>query len=183
MVEFPFVILGFDSDNGSEYVNAVVAKLLQKLLIEQTKSRPRHSNDNGLVESKNGGVIRKHMGYTHIAQIHAVVINTFYRDQMNIYLNFHRPSGFATIVTDRKGKEKKKYDTYLTPFEKLRTVWNWERYLKLGVTKAYLEERERHKTDNACATALVKAKFELFTNVTKMDQEKQHAEGLLSTVI
>ena len=41
-------------------------KLLNKLLIEQTKSRPRHSNDNGLVESKNGAVIRKHMGYTHI---------------------------------------------------------------------------------------------------------------------
>jgi len=39
-----------------------VAKLLNKLLIEQTKSRPRHSNDNGLVEAKNGAVIRKHMG-------------------------------------------------------------------------------------------------------------------------
>src|SRR3954471_17680349 len=48
-------------------VNHTVARLLNKLLIEQTKSRPRHSNDNGLVETKNGAVIRKHRGYGYIA--------------------------------------------------------------------------------------------------------------------
>jgi hypothetical protein len=48
-----------------------VAKLLDKLLVEQTKSRPRHSNDNGLAETKNGALIRKHMGYGHIASEHA----------------------------------------------------------------------------------------------------------------
>ena len=53
--QFPFRIRGFHSDNGSEFINQRVARLLNKLLIEQTKSRPRHSNDNGLVESKNGG--------------------------------------------------------------------------------------------------------------------------------
>ena len=66
MEQFPFPILGFHSDNGSEFINHTVAKLLNKLLIEQTKSRPRHSNDNGLVERKNGAVIRKHMGFDHI---------------------------------------------------------------------------------------------------------------------
>ena len=60
--QFPFEIRGFHSDNGSEYINRSVAQLLNKLLIEQTKSRPRRSNDNGLVETKNGSVIRKHMG-------------------------------------------------------------------------------------------------------------------------
>ena len=60
--QFPFRIRGF-TDNGSEFINHTVAELLNKLLIEQTKSRPRRSNDNGLVESKNGAVIRKHMGY------------------------------------------------------------------------------------------------------------------------
>ena len=59
--QFPFGILGFHSDNGSEFINHSVARMLNKLLIEQTKSRPRKSNDNGLVESKNGAVIRKHM--------------------------------------------------------------------------------------------------------------------------
>ena len=43
--QFPFRIRGFHSDNGSEFINQSVAKLLNKLLIEQTKSRPRHSND------------------------------------------------------------------------------------------------------------------------------------------
>jgi transposase InsO family protein len=60
--QFPFRIRGFHSDNGSEFINHTVSKLLNKLLIEQTKSRPRRSNDNGLVESKNGAVIRKHIG-------------------------------------------------------------------------------------------------------------------------
>ena len=77
--QFPFRILGFHSDNGSEFINHKVETLLNKLLIEQTKSRPRHSNDNGLVESKNGAVIRKHMGFDHIASKHADSINVFYR--------------------------------------------------------------------------------------------------------
>lgn len=57
LAQFPFGIRGFHSDNGSEYINHDVARLLGKLLIEQTKSRSRHSNDNGLVEAKNGAVI------------------------------------------------------------------------------------------------------------------------------
>jgi transposase InsO family protein len=38
--QFPFVILKFHSDNGSEFLHKTVARLLEKLLIEQTKSRP-----------------------------------------------------------------------------------------------------------------------------------------------
>ena len=60
--QFPFILHGFHSDNGSEFINQTVAKLLNKLMIQQTKSRPRHSNDNGLAETKNGAIIRKHMG-------------------------------------------------------------------------------------------------------------------------
>ena len=52
LAQFPFRIRGFHSDNGSEFINHMVAKLLNKLLIEQTKSRPRHSNDNGLAEAR-----------------------------------------------------------------------------------------------------------------------------------
>jgi transposase InsO family protein len=77
LAQFPFRIRGFHSDNGSEFINHTVAKLLNKLLIEQTKSRPRRSNDNGMVESKNGAVVRKHMGYTHIAAAHAEEIGAF----------------------------------------------------------------------------------------------------------
>ena len=53
LASFPFVILGFHVDNGSEYINRHVAELLNKLLIEEfTKSRSRHSNDNAQAESK-----------------------------------------------------------------------------------------------------------------------------------
>ncbi|MFZ0589157.1 MAG: hypothetical protein WAM39_01620, partial [Bryobacteraceae bacterium] len=99
LAQFPFRILGFHSDNGSEFINHTVARLLNKLLAEQTKSRPRHSNDNGLVESKNAAVIRKHMGYGYIAASQATAIMTFYREHLNPYLNFHRPCGVPEITT------------------------------------------------------------------------------------
>ena len=88
---FPFVILGFHSDNGSEYINYRVAKLLEKLRVEFTKSRPRHSNDNALAESKNASVVRKHQGYAHIPQHCASLVNAFCAGYLNPYANFHRP--------------------------------------------------------------------------------------------
>ena len=54
-----------------------MARLLGKLLIEQTKSRAHHSGDNGLVEAKNGAIIRKHIGYGHIDAQHAEAIDHF----------------------------------------------------------------------------------------------------------
>ena len=83
--QFPFELQGFHADNGSEYINKRVAQLLHKLFIEFTKSRPRHSNDNALVESKNGAIVRKHLGYLHIPQKWAPLINEFYRDYLNPY--------------------------------------------------------------------------------------------------
>jgi len=79
---FPFTILGFHADNGSEYVNRQVAGMLNKLLVEFTKSRPRRSNDNALVESKNGSVVRKHMGYGHIPARAAEAVNVFLRTHL-----------------------------------------------------------------------------------------------------
>ena len=84
--QFPFMIINFHSDNGSEYINKVVAGLLNKLLIKQTKSRPRHSNDNGLVEGKNNFIIRKHIGYRFIAKGYATYFNQFYKSCFNTYI-------------------------------------------------------------------------------------------------
>ena len=80
---FPFTVRGFHSDSGSEYVNQDVARLPNKLNVKFTKSRPRHCNDNALAESKNGAVIRKTMGYAHIAQKHASAIHQFYCNVLN----------------------------------------------------------------------------------------------------
>lgn len=164
---YPFRIVNFHSDNGSEYINETVSWLLNKLHIDQTKSRSRHSNDNALVECKNGAVIRKHMGYNHIPRKYATCINEFLQVYLNPYLNFHRPCGFATDTVDKRGKVKKKYDTYMTPFEKLKTILNVESYLKEGVTIAALEVIARTESDTECAEKMQKAKKKLFETIRK----------------
>jgi len=100
--QFPFEILGFHADNGSEYVNHRVARLLDKLRIEFTRSRPRTSKDNALAETKNGAVVRKVFGYGHIPQRHASRFNTFCVEYLNPFLNFHRPCLFPAEVPDTK---------------------------------------------------------------------------------
>jgi transposase InsO family protein len=164
LAQFPFRILGFHSDNGSEFINHTVAKLLNKLLIEQTKSRPRHSNDNGLAEAKNGAVVRKHMGYTHIAAPHAAAIETFYENYFNPYLNFHRPCGVPEQVVNSKGKVKRVYRWYATPWEILRQLPAVAGHLKPDVTIQDLEREARAKTDTAAATEMQKAKQKLFAS-------------------
>jgi len=107
--QFPFRLLGFHSDNGSEYINTTVARLLNKLLIQQTKSRPRHSNDNGLVETKNAAVIRKHIGYGYIDARQAEQLQQFYRNFLNPYLNFHRPCAQPELYRDEKVRTRRRY--------------------------------------------------------------------------
>ncbi len=135
---FPFKILGFHSDNGSEYINYQVSKMLQKMLIEQTKSRSRRTNDNALVEGKNGAIVRKYLGYSHIPKGHAKKIDMFYREYLNPYLNHHRYCGFATDYVNEKGKIKKKYETYMTPIQKFLSLPECEKYLREGITKVKL---------------------------------------------
>lgn len=167
---FPFLIHEFHSDNGSEFINHVTAKLLTKLYIRFTKSRARHSNDNALVESKNGSIIRKLYGRNHIPASWAPKINDFNRKFVNIYLNFHRPSGFAEIKIDKRGKEKKKYTHWMTPCEKFISLENAEQYLKQGTTLAGLENFATAKSDNDFAQELQKAKVEVFTKLRKTTQ-------------
>ena len=166
LARFPFVILNFHSDNGSEYINYVVAEILKKLLIEQTKSRSRRTNDNALVESKNGAVIRKHMGRNYIQKKEARTINIFLRDYMDDYLNFHRPSGFATDYVDEKGKIKKKYETYMTPYERLNSLPDFEQYLKPEITANILASLSLKQSDNESAQKMQIAKSKLFKNFT-----------------
>jgi len=107
--QFPFVIQGFHADNGSEYINRHVAELLNTSLIQLTKSRPRHSNDNALAESKNNSVVRKQFGYIHIPQQYAPLMDTFNRKYLNPCLNYHRPCHFPSIEINDKGKQKRRY--------------------------------------------------------------------------
>ena len=165
--QFPFRIHGFHSDNGSEFINHTVARLLNKLLIEQTKSRPRHSNDNGLVESKNGAVIRKHIGWGHIASQHAEAVDRFHREFLNPYLNFHRPCGIPELVRTAKGKVKRVYHRWATPWEILRELPACAASLRPGVSQSALDERAAAQTDTEAARDMQEAKRALWVNIRR----------------
>jgi transposase InsO family protein len=160
--QFPFRIRGFHSDNGSEFINYQVSALLNKLLIEQTKSRPRHSGDNALVESKNGSVIRKHLGWTHIASGHAEAVNLFHRQHLNPYLNFHRPCGIPELRTLPRGKIKRVYRQWQTPWEILRSLPDWEANLRPDVNAEALQRQASSQSDTDAAMAMQQAKRDLF---------------------
>jgi transposase InsO family protein len=169
LVGFPFVIRGFHSDNGSEFINRPVAELLNKLLIRFTKSRARHTNDNGLVESKNGSVVRKQLGYAHIPQACATLINEYNRDFLNPYVNFHRPCFFPVSVVDHRGKVKKTYPyrEVMTPYDKLQSLPEAESYLCPGVTLQRLGALAHEMSDNAFAERMVKARSDLLQQISR----------------
>jgi len=163
--QFPFRIRGFHSDNGSEFINHTVAQLLNKLLVEQTKSRPRHSNDNGLAESKNGWVIRKHIGYGHIGSAHAEAFDQFYRQHFNPYLNFHRPCGVPEVTVTAKGKQKRVYRWYATPWEILRQLPGLAGFLRAELTADQLQKAAAAKSDTQAAADMQEAKRKLFARL------------------
>ena len=164
---FPFQILGFHADNGSEYINRRVAKLLEKLRIELTKSRPRHCNDNALAESKNGAVVRKILGYCHIPQRFAPQVNRFNQDHLVPYINYHRPCFFPEVFTDAKGKQRKRYryERMMTPYEKLKSLPNAERFLKPGLSFQSLDDIAYAISDNEAAKRLQEARRQLFESI------------------
>jgi transposase InsO family protein len=161
--QFPFRIQGFHADNGSEFINHTVANLLEKLLVEFTKSRPNRSQDNALVEGKNGAVIRKLIGYGHIPSQHAEAVQKFYTAQMNPYLNYHRPCGFATVSVDARGKRQRRYkpSDYATPYEKLKSLPNAEQYLTANLAFALLDQTASRVSDTECAERMGAAKRKL----------------------
>lgn len=165
--QFPFVLLAFHADNGSEYINKQVVKLLNKLLIELTKSRARHCNDNALVESKNGSIIRKQLGYVHIPQQWAPQLNAFHRDHLNPYINFHRPCFFPVVRMDAKGQSRKRYpyEAMMTPYDKFTSLPKPAQYLKPGRTLEQLDDMATAISDNEAAKQLKAAKLNLYQRI------------------
>jgi transposase InsO family protein len=165
--QFPFRILGFHSDNGSEFINKTVARLLEKLRVEQTKSRPRQSGDNGLVETKNGAVIRKHIGYGYIDAKHADCINDFYQEYLNPYLNYHRPCAQADVKFDEKGRKRVRYKRYQTPLETLSLLEKPAQYLRDGLSMNALKRVAAAISDTDAARRMQQAKAKLFDQLRR----------------
>ena len=160
----PFPILGFHSDNGSEFVNRSVGGLLERLHIDFTRSRPRHSHDNGLVEGKNAAVVRRQFGHSHIDVGFAGALNRFAIDTLSTHLNLHRPCWFPEERFDDRGRRQVRYspNRLLTPYEKLKSLPDAEAFLKPGLTIAALNRLERELSDNQSAERLLAERRRLF---------------------
>jgi hypothetical protein len=165
--QFPFAILNFHSDNGSEFINKTVAELLGKLLIEQTKSRPRRSGDNGLVETKNAAIVRKHIGWGHIAPAHTAPINQFYTGFLNPYVNYHRPSAQAEVLIDAKGRKRRLYKKWQTPFEKLLSLRQPQQFLRPGLSINALKRVAATMSDTEAARRMQQAKNNMFEQIIR----------------
>ncbi len=169
---FPFILLGFHSDNGSEYINKRISRLLEKLLIELTKSRSRHSNDNALAEGKNASVVRKIFGYSYIAQKWAPIINEFNQQYLNPHVNYHRPCFSPETIEDKKGKQKKsyRYKNMMTPYDKLKSLPAAESHLKPGMTFEILDKQVLKMSENESADLLQKKRREFFVMMMEQDR-------------
>lgn len=167
--QFPFVIINFHADNGSEYINKIVARLLESMRTKLTKSRPRHSGDNGLVESKNGAVIRKALGYLHIPRTadNVAAINRWYSAWFVPYLNFHRPCAYRVTTIDVRGKQKHTYpkDGYMIPYEKLKSLPNAEQYLKPAMSFDLLDLQAYAMSDTQWAEAMQTQKTAMWESI------------------
>jgi len=102
------------------------------------------------------------MGYGYIAPSHAEAIGASYREHFSPYLNFHRPCGVPEREINAKGKEKKRYRWYATPWEILRRLPGVAGYLKPEVTIQDLDDSAKRQTDTRAALAMQEAKRQLF---------------------
>ena len=167
LCQFHVQIINFHSDNGSEYINKRVSAMLSKMLIEQTKSRARKTNDNALVEGKNYAVVRRQYGYAHIPKKYASVMEEYNQQYLNPYIFFHRQCAYADDLVDVRGKIKKVYERYMTPCENLLSINNVQVYLREDVTPQSLKEDQVKVTHLAAAKELREKRNQLFAKIHK----------------
>lgn len=116
---FPFKILGIDSDNGSEFINAHMLRYCIQNKITFTRSRPYRKNDSCYVEQKNYSVVRRAVGYLRYdSQEELDTLNELYI-YLDSYINYFQPVQKLTSKTRVGSKATKKYDTAKTPFRRV----------------------------------------------------------------
>ena len=117
------------------------------------------------MESKNGAIIRKHIGYGHIDARHAEAMDQFHRCHLNPYVNFHRPCAVPKIFTEANGKRRRVYLRWATSFELFRELSGCENYLRPLVTLAELDGFAQIQSDTEAALDMQRAKRKLFQTV------------------
>ncbi len=167
--QFPFKILGFHSDGGSEYINYDVAKMLENDRIDFTRSRPRRCNDNALAESKNGNVVRRQFGHAYVPAARTPEFNAFCKDYLNPFLNMHRPCLFGTEVPDPKkvGRFQRvhRQEDVMTPLDKLASPPDAQSFLREGITLEDLQQQARRLTDIEAARQVREAREKMMDQI------------------
>ena len=115
----PFPLLGIDSDNGGEFINAHLVSWCSEQHVTFTRSRAYEKNDSCYVEQKNWSVVRRETGYgRYDSDEERALIAAIYAD-LRLYVNFFLPS-VKLLAKQRTGaKVYKRYDKALTPHERL----------------------------------------------------------------
>lgn len=115
----PFALLGIDSDNGSEFINAYLLKYCQKQKITFTRSRPHRKNDNCFVEERNNSVVRRAVGYNRYdTDAQLKLLNELY-SLLRLYTNYFQPL-MKLVRKERVGSRvKKTYDKPQTPYHRV----------------------------------------------------------------
>jgi len=134
----PFPLLGLDSDNGSEFINATLYSYCIAEQITFTRSRPYQKNDQAHVEQKNWSVVRHIVGYDRLETPEELsLLGSIYSD-LRLYINFFQPvlKLVAKQRIDRKTIHT--YDQAKTPFRRVLALDSIPVEIKARVTDLYL---------------------------------------------
>lgn len=114
----PFVLLGIDSDNGSEFINELLYRYCLDEKITFTRSRPYKKNDQAHVEQKNWSVVRHTVGYDRWETVSELALLESIYNDLRPYINCFQPS-FKLIAKERIGNQTiKRYDIAKTPYQR-----------------------------------------------------------------
>jgi hypothetical protein len=115
----PFPVLGIDTDNGTEFLNAHLIRYCMQERITFTRSRPYKKNDNCFVEEKNNSVVRRSVGYSRFDSEEALLVLNALYDRLRLLVNFFFPSMKLIEKTRDGSKVFRKYDAPTTPYHRL----------------------------------------------------------------
>jgi len=117
--KLPFPLLGLDSDNGSEFINAHLLRYCEEHEITFTRSRPWRKNDSCYVEQKNYTAVRKYVGYFRYDTDEQLLLLSRLYEVLCLYLNFFQPQARLKEKVRQGSRVKKRYDEPKTPYQRL----------------------------------------------------------------
>jgi hypothetical protein len=137
VARFPFAVLGIDSDNGSEFINAHMLKYCLKNEITFTRSRVYKKNDSCFVEQKNYSIVRRNVGYLrHDTDEELRTLNELYI-YLDSYVNYFQPVLKLISKTRVGSKVTKKYDKAKTPFRRVLESEHIDDKIKKSLKREY----------------------------------------------